>query len=67
MEPYVRCITSLLNSSHEGIKELAASALANLACSANGGREMMERHAAVKSLQARSRVKASAKNKENRY
>jgi len=66
MEPYMRCITSLLNSSHEGIKELAASALANLACSTHGGREMMERHAAVKSLQVGSRVKISARHTENR-
>jgi len=36
---------------HEGIKELAASALANIVSSSSCGRELLSKHAAVKALQ----------------
>ena len=49
--PHVRCIMALLNSSNDGIKELAASALANIICSAGDGRAMLVKHAAIKGLQ----------------
>jgi len=49
--PYLRCITSLINGSHEGIKELAASALANIVSSSSCGRELLSKLAAVKALQ----------------
>jgi len=49
--PHVRCIMALLKSSNDGIKELAASALANIICSSGDGRAMLVKHAAIKGLQ----------------
>ena len=49
--PYLRCITCLVGSSHEGIRVLAASALANLVRHSDCGRDVLDKHAVMKPLQ----------------